>query len=62
MEQYRGMNSPINPPVPDINKVAASTECTGLIPFAVASEDEAENYQGLYGIHPQRPANIRSKK
>ncbi len=58
MEQYRGMKPPVNPPVPDIHKVAASTECTGLIPFAVGTEDEAENYQKLYGIHPQKPPEL----
>ena len=71
MEQYKGdqgaapgagdreKGSPMNPPVADLHKVAASTECTGLIPSAVESEDEVENYQRLYGIHRQRPMEIQ---
>jgi len=61
MEQYQsGVKRALtNPPVSDIHKVAASTECTGLIPSAVESEEEAENYQQLYGIHKQRPAEVR---
>lgn len=37
--------------------VASATECTGLSPDAVLSEQEAEAYAQLYGILPQKPSD-----
>jgi len=37
----------------DLNNVASSTELTGLIPFAVYSNDENESYSELMEYQPQ---------
>lgn len=44
-----------NPPIFDIENVASTTECTGLIPAAIETEDEAVTYARLYAIHLQKP-------
>ncbi len=44
-----------NPPIFDVEKVAAASECTGLVPSAVGSEAEGSTYADLYGIHIQKP-------
>lgn len=54
MESFGKKQPPVNPPIPDIEDVAAFTECTGLIPSALETEDEGENYARLYGIHRQK--------
>lgn len=41
----------------DLEKVASTTECTGLIPSAVKDEEEAEAYGELYPIHRQIPSD-----
>jgi hypothetical protein len=46
------------PPIRDIEELASATECTGLIPAGVPSEDEAEEYARLYGVHPIKPNDI----
>ncbi len=46
------------PPIRDIEDLASATECTGLIPAGVPSEDEAEEYARLYGVHPIKPNDI----
>lgn len=56
MEHNNNQKKLANPPVFDIEKVAASNDCTGLIPAAVKSEDEAEIYADLLGIHEQKPS------
>ena len=38
--------------------VASATECTGLSPSAVLSEQEADEYARLYSVHRQRPADV----
>ncbi len=48
-------NQIANPPVVDVENIAASTECTGLIPNGVENEDEAADYSQLYAIHPSKP-------
>lgn len=48
-------------PFYDIEKIASSTECTGLTPAAVLSEEEAEAYAELYAIHRQRPADVEER-
>lgn len=39
--------------------VASATECTGLSPAAVRSEEEAEHYAQMYGVHVQLPARAK---
>ncbi len=39
----------------DVEEVASGTECTGLMPTMVYTEDEAENLSQLEGIHPIKP-------
>ena len=34
-----------------IENSVSSTECTGLMPTPPVSDDEAESYTNLYGIH-----------
>lgn len=40
----------------DLEKVASTTECTGLIPSALKDEEEADAYGDLYSIHKQIPS------
>lgn len=47
-------------PFYDIEKIASATECTGLMPAQVESEEEAENYAQLYAIHPVKPRETRN--
>ena len=56
-------STPQNPeqldPFYDTEKVASTTECTGLSPAAVLSEEEAESYAELYAVHRQKPVKMR---
>lgn len=45
-------------PIYDIEKVASTTDCTGLIPAAVDDESQAEAYASLYAIHPVKPEGL----
>jgi hypothetical protein len=45
----------------DMNTVASTTECTGLIPTPPVSEFEAESYTDIYGI-PQPSGGKRTEK
>jgi hypothetical protein len=38
----------------DLDKVASFTECTGLAPSGIMSDEEAQSYADLYAIHPPR--------
>jgi hypothetical protein len=52
-------NAPIpTTPIREIEELASFTECTGLIPAGVPTEDEAEDYARLYGVHPIKPNDI----
>lgn len=52
-------NNPITtPPERDIEELASFTECTGLIPAAVPTDEEAEDYARMYGIHPVKANDI----
>ena len=41
-------------PCYDIEKTASVTEMTGLIPFAIEHEHQAESYEALYPLHHQQ--------
>jgi len=41
-------------PCYDIEKTASATEMTGLIPFALEHEYQAEAYEALYPLHRQQ--------
>ena len=43
-------------PIEDVENLASTTECTGLTPAGVQSEEEGETYAELYAIHQQKPA------
>ena len=43
-------------PIAEVEDLASATECTGLTPAAVQSEEEGEAYAELYAIHNQKPA------
>lgn len=42
----------------EIEELASFTECTGLIPAGVPTEEEAEALARLYGVHPIKPNDI----
>lgn len=44
-------------PFYDIERVASTTECTGLTPTAVLDDEEAKSYEQLYAVHRQKPVN-----
>ena len=39
----------------ELNAVASATECTGILPAQIQSEDEGENVAHLQAIHTIRP-------
>lgn len=41
-------------PCYDIEKTASVTEMTGLIPFALEYDHQAESYEALYPVHRQK--------
>lgn len=43
-------------PIEETEDLASFTECTGLVPAAVQTEDEGETYAELYAIHNQKTA------
>ena len=43
-------------PIEEAEDLASFTECTGLVPAAVQTEEEGEAYAELYAIHHQKPA------
>lgn len=45
-----------NPPPVDVNELASATECTGLIPAAVQTPEEAQAYTHMYAINRQKTA------
>ena len=47
-----------SPPIRHIEELASFTECTGLIPAGVPTDEEAEDYARLYGIHPIKANDI----
>lgn len=60
MKQKQGRN-PSNPLEWDVEKLASATECTGLVPAAIQTLEEAEDYSRLYAIHLQKPAWTREE-
>jgi hypothetical protein len=44
-----------NPPMVEMENLATATECTGLIPAAVETEDQAEDYARMMAVHPTKP-------
>lgn len=40
-------------------KVSSAQDCTGLIPTAVAKEEEIENYVALYPFLPIPPTELK---
>lgn len=45
---------PKNPPIVESESLSSATECTGLTPSAIYSENEADDYSRLYDIHQQK--------
>ena len=45
----------------DINSLASMSECTGLIPSGIESEEEAESYGELYAIHKNKERDELNK-
>ena len=44
-----------NDPLFDIQQAAAMTECTGILPFQIQTEEEGESVSALESIHPIQP-------
>ena len=42
-------------PFYDINKIASTTDMTGLEPAPVLDDAEADSYEELYPMHRQKP-------
>ncbi len=55
-KQNRSPRNPSDPLVWDVEKLASATECTGLVPAAIQTPEEAEDYARLYAIHLQKTA------
>ena len=50
------MKERIPTPIREVEDLASATECTGLVPAAIQTQEEAEEYAELYAIHRQKPA------
>lgn len=63
MKHARNSNSrnPSDPLVWDVEELASATECTGLVPSAIQTPEEAEDYSRLYAIHLQKTAWTREE-
>lgn len=42
----------------DIERIASTTDCTGMIPAAVTDEDVAEIYAKMFAVHPVKPEDL----
>lgn len=51
-----------NPPMVEMENLATATECTGLIPAAVETEDQAEDYAQMMAVHPIKPNQYTNPK
>ena len=56
MERNKTGRDPSDPLVWDTEELASATECTGLVPSAIQTPEEAEDYSRLYAIHQQKTA------
>ena len=54
-EQDAPPTPPWEDPLFDIQQVASMTECTGILPAQVATEEEGESVSRLESIHPILP-------
>ena len=48
--------NPSDPLAWNVEELASATECTGLVPTAIQTPEEAEDYAQLYAIHTQKTA------
>ncbi|MBR6571592.1 MAG: hypothetical protein IKK75_14175 [Clostridia bacterium] len=55
------VRDPSDPLVWDVENLASATECTGLVPSAIQTSEEAEDYANLYAIHLQKTAWTREE-
>jgi len=58
---HKPIRNPSDPMVWDVEKLASATECTGLVPSAIQTPEEAEHYSQLYAIHQQKTAWTREE-
>ena len=56
METNKIPRDPSKPTTWDVEDLASATECTGLVPAAIQTQEEADNYSRLYAIHQQKTA------
>ena len=61
MKQYKRVRDPSDPAAWDTQQLASATECTGLVPAAIQTPEEAQDYARLYAIHRQKPAWTREE-
>ncbi len=50
-------HTPENDGICHPENISSSTDCTGLMPSMVYTDEEAENLSRLEGIHPIKPQN-----
>ena len=55
------IRNPSDPAVWDVQELASATECTGLVPAAIQTPEEAETYSRMYAIHQQKTAWTREE-
>ena len=62
MKKEKKNRNPSDPLVWETEELASATECTGLVPAAIQTPEEAENYSRLYTIHLQKTAWAAEEK
>ena len=50
--------SPETDPFFDVQQTVSCTECTGLLPAQIQTEEQAESVSSLESIHPVKPGFI----
>jgi len=60
-QHRKSVRDPSDPLVWEQENLASATECTGLVPSAIQTDEEAEDYAGLYAIHLQKTSWTREE-
>ncbi|MBE5771764.1 MAG: hypothetical protein IJE17_10860 [Clostridia bacterium] len=55
MKKEEPRKNPSHDPMRDVENVVSATECTGLLPAQIQSEEEGEALSSLEGIHRIQP-------
>ena len=49
-------------PFYDIQQAASMTECTGILPAQIGTDEEAESIAALESVHPVQPSSLIREK